>query len=170
MTVVDDGLTPEALVEIERVKRLKYTYLRCVDQKLYDELADILTENVTASYGGGAHTFAGRDDILAFLREAMGADTFHSTHHCHHPEIEFKSRHDATGRWALEDTVIETSWGVTIRGAGVYDDRYVKIDGRWLIAHTGYKRIWEEIEPRASTDGLKLTASWWSTAGRSELA
>ena len=47
--------------------------------------------------------------------------------------------------------------------------RTVKRDGRWLIAATGYKRLWEEIAPRASIEGLALTASWWRTDGRSSL-
>jgi hypothetical protein len=45
----------------------------------------------------------------------------------------------------------------------------VKRKGRWRIAKTGYKRIYEEIQPRGNVDGLKLTASWWATDGRSEL-
>ena len=41
--------------------------------------------------------------------------------------------------------------------------------GTWFIAHTGYKRTYEEIFPRASIQGLKLTADWWATDGRSTL-
>jgi len=32
-------MTPQDLVEIEAIKRLKYRYLRCLDLKLWDELA-----------------------------------------------------------------------------------------------------------------------------------
>jgi hypothetical protein len=59
---------------------------------------------------------------------------------------------------------------VTIQGAAFYSDRYVVDEGAWKIAHTGYRRTFEEIFPRASIDGLKLTASWWGTGGRSELS
>jgi predicted GH43/DUF377 family glycosyl hydrolase len=31
-----------------------------------------------------------------------------------------------------------------IVGTLLYDDRYVKVDGHWLIEHTGYERIFEE--------------------------
>ena len=34
---------------------------------------------------------------------------------------------------------------------------------------SGYLRTYEEIFPRASIRGIKLTASLWETAGRSEL-
>ena len=31
------------------------------------------------------------------------------------------------------------------------------------------KRVYEEIQPRANVEGLRLTASWWATGGRSDL-
>ena len=58
---------------------------------------------------------------------------------------------------------------VTIHGASFYADRYVKVDGRWLIKATGYKRTYEEIWPRSSIEGLKLSADFWATGGRSNL-
>jgi hypothetical protein len=45
----------------------------------------------------------------------------------------------------------------------------VKRDGTWLILHTGYKRSYEELMPRASIAGIRLTADWWATDGRSTL-
>ena len=71
--------------------------------------------------------------------------------------------------WALEDTVIETAWNITIRGAAFYTDEYLKEDGRWKFKFTGYKRTFEELQPRGVLGGLRLTASWWATDGRSEL-
>jgi hypothetical protein len=65
--------------------------------------------------------------------------------------------------------VIDTRFDITVHGAAFYEDRYRKVDGRWRISHTGYKRTYEEIMPRGSIEGLRLTASWWSTEGRSEL-
>lgn len=71
--------------------------------------------------------------------------------------------------WALTDIVVHTTFGVTITGAAFYSDRYRKVDGEWRIAHTGYKRSYEEIFPRKSIDGLRVTADWWATDGRSSL-
>ena len=45
----------------------------------------------------------------------------------------------------------------------------MKRDGEWKILHTGYKRSFEELIPRASITGIKLTAEWWATDGRSTL-
>jgi len=157
------------LHEIEAIKRLKYRYLRCLDQKRWDELAECFTEDARSSYGGGRYAFAGRDAIMDFLRKSMGAPSFLSSHRVHHPEIELTGPDTATGIWALEDTVIETRAGITIRGAAFYEDEYVKRDGAWKIRFTGYKRTYEEIESRRDRPGLRLTASWFETDGRSEM-
>jgi hypothetical protein len=99
----------------------------------------------------------------------MGATTMLSSHRCHHPEIDLVGDGLATGVWALEDTVILTDMGVNVQGAAFYTDRYVKVDGDWLIQHTGYLRTYEELMPRSAIAGLKLTADWWVTDGRSTL-
>jgi hypothetical protein len=162
-------LTPQDLVEHEALKRLKYKYLRCLDQKLWDEMEECFAPDAVAAYSGGKYSYEGRDAILAFLKKSMGAETFLSSHRCHHPEIELTGPDTATAVWALEDVVIEEKWGITIRGAAFYRDEYVKQDGRWRIRRTGYKRTYEEIQSRKDVPGLRLTASWWGTGGRSEL-
>jgi len=162
-------LTHDDLVNIELLKRLKYRYLRCLDLKMWDDLAECFTSDATASYGGGAYQFDGRDAIMEFLRTSMGSESMLTSHRCHHPEIDLVDADSATGTWALDDVVILSNFGLTIQGSAFYEDRYVRVDGRWLIAHTGYRRIYEEMYPRESVDGLRLTASWWGTDGRSEL-
>lgn len=164
-----DDLTPERLVEIERIKRLKYAYLRLLDQKRWTDLRSLFTPDATASYGGGRHTHTGADAIVDWIAEAMGDPGVHSAHRCTQPEITFTSDTDADGTWAMVDWVIDTRFEVTVEGAAFYEDRYRKVDGQWRIAHTGYKRTFEEIFPRGSIEGLRLTASWWSTDGVSSL-
>jgi hypothetical protein len=92
-----------------------------------------------------------------------------TSHRGTQPEIELVGRDAATGVWALEDVVIHQDLDLTIHGASFYDDRYVKVDGTWLIASTAYKRTYEEIWPRSSIAGLKITADLWATEGRSKL-
>ena len=162
-------MTPEDLVEIELLKRLKYRYARCLDLKLWDEIGACFTEDAVAAYSGGGYSFEGREAIVAFLRRSMGAETFHSSHKMHHPEIDLTGPDSARGVWALDDVVVMTDFELTIRGCSFYEDEYVRVDGAWRIHRTGYRRVFEEIQPRGPVEGLKLTASWWATDGRSEL-
>ena len=90
-------MTPEDLVEIEAIKRLKYRYIRCLDQKLWDDIGGCFTADAVAAYSGGAYTFEGRDAIVDFLRRSMGAETFHSSHRVHQPEIDLTGPAGATG-------------------------------------------------------------------------
>ena len=162
-------LTPELLVEIHRIERLKYAYLRCLDRKEWDELRTLFLPHATASYGGGAKEITGGDAIVDWLEETMGDAAFHSAHRCTQPEIDFDDESHAFGRWALVDWVIDTRWDICVQGASFYEDRYEQVDGQWRLAHTGYLRTYEEIYPRGSVEGLRLTASFSETAGRSTL-
>src|SRR5262245_45726792 len=104
------------LVGIEEIKRLKHRYLRSVDTKDWDGLADVLTEDATADYGtptyGSPLKLAGRDAIVGFMRKNLGPGLI-TTHFASQPEIDIDGD-EATGIWAFEDTVIATEHRVVI--------------------------------------------------------
>jgi uncharacterized protein (TIGR02246 family) len=153
-------MTPEDLVEIEAIKRLKYRYVRLIDLKEWDELETLFVADATATYSDGKYSFQGRDAIMAFLRDAMASTNMLTSHKVHQPEIEIDGDR-ATATWALEDVVIHLDYSVRISGAAFYHDEYVKQDGEWRIKHTGYERVYEEVQPRA--DDIKLTARKWKS-------
>ncbi len=156
--------------DLEAIKRLKYKYMRCIDRKLWDELVDVFVPDATAAYSSGKYAFTGREAILDFLRKSMGSPRFLSSHTVHHPEIELTSATTARANWGLEDTVHILDANLTIQGAALYEDEYVKgDDGQWRIRHTGYSRTWEQMFQRDSLAGLKLTASLWETGGKSSI-
>ena len=152
-------VTPEDLVEIEAIKRLKYRYVRLLDLKEFDELETLFLEDATASYSDGVYSFDDRAGILEFLRSALGSTSMLTSHKVHQPEIELTGPTTATGVWGLEDVVILADAALTIRGAAFYTDEYAKVDGEWKIRHTGYRRVFEEMGPRPAD--LKLTANRW---------
>ncbi len=146
-----------ALEDIEAIKRLKYKYLRCLDLKLWDELAECFTPDATTDYADGELHFEGVEAIMKFLRESLGPETgIIDVHHCHHPEIELTSETTATGTWAMWNYLIgkPINWG--FRMAAHYHDQYVKVDGQWKIRSTGYKRIFQEEWERTDSPSLKL--------------
>ena len=152
--------------DFQEITRLKYAYCRFLDTKDFAAMCGLMTEDVTVAYGGGAITLTGRQEVQDYLSKAMGSPTMLSSHLVSHPEIDVDGD-GAFGRWALQDVVILEDFKLSIRGASLYEDRYVRVDGRWLIQHTGYKRLYEEIGPRG--DDTKTTAAWFGTEGRSSL-
>ena len=152
--------------DIEAIKRLKYKYLRTLDSKLWDELAECFTEDATTAYGEGKHSFQGRDAIMKFLKESLNP-TMISMHQCHDPEIELTSDTTATGIWGLQDYLIMTQANRSLTGTAFYHDEYVKVNGEWKIKHTGYERILEELWDRGETKSLKITASMFPTSTES---
>jgi bile-acid 7alpha-dehydratase len=148
----------QVLKDIEAIKQLKGKYFRCLDCKLWDELAECFTEDATTSYSGGKYSFNGRDAIMKFFRENMPASMV-SMHQGHHPEIEITSETMAKGIWGFEDYLIIKQANMGLRGAAFYRDEYVKIKGQWKIKHTGYNRIFEEVWDRGETKSCKITAN-----------
>ena len=80
------------------------------------------------------------------------------SHHCHHPEIEMTGGTTARGVWALHNYLVHKKDQIGLRLCAYYYDEYVKIDGRWMIKSTGYRRIFQEVWNRGDTPSLHLTA------------
>jgi hypothetical protein len=154
------------LVELEKIRQLKYRYLRCVDLKLWDEIGDVFTQDATADYGtpsaGRPLDLKCRDDIVGFLKDSLGNGII-TLHAAGQPEIEIDGDH-AIGTWRFTDTVIATDFKVVINGAAFYEDTYRREDdGQWRISHTGYVRIFESTMSLSDWPSWKLTANRWAS-------
>jgi len=155
------------LVTLEEIRQVKYRYLRCVDQKRWDEMAEVFTPDATVDYGtlalGQPIKLSGRDEIIAFLRENLGPGIV-TVHSASQPEIDIDGN-VATGTWSFEDTVIATEFRMLIKGAAFYEDRYIRgEDGRWRISHTGYARTYEVMMSLEDVPSLKFTANRWAAS------
>jgi len=144
--------------EIAAIEQLKYAYFRLLDTKEFVKLSSLLTEDATTAYESGAHTYRGRDAIVAFLASSLSDPEIVHVHNGHHPEIVLTGDVTATGTWYLEDKVIMPAYDLVVEGAAFYSDDYVKIDGEWKIAHTGYERIYEERRKHVSVELISFTS------------
>ena len=138
----------QLLLDIEAIKQLKHAYFRCIDTANFDELATLFHENIRVHYVGGFYEWEmeGRDDLMAsqiqsFHQRAVGH------HNGHHPEIQIQSEKEATGLWYLTDNMWILDANFFTTGTALYWDRYEKVDGRWLIRETRYRRIYEISKP-----------------------
>ena len=148
------------LEQIELIKRLKYRYMRALDMKQWDELADCITEDAVTDYDSGKYSFQGKVNIIDFLKQYMDRPTLITQHQVHHPEIDLTSEKTAKGIWYFQDIVIDLDANTTLRGAAFYHDEYEKVDEQWKIKRTGYIRTYEEIEERS--DKITLNTSMFS--------
>jgi hypothetical protein len=138
--------------DLERIKQLKYRYLRTLDLKLWDEFTECFVPEVTGDYAG--LVFENRDALVGYMRENLGEGLI-SMHHAHHPEITVDGD-EATGRWYLEDRVIVPAFQFVLEGAAFYSDRYVRTSEGWRVSHTGYKRTFEVSMSTADLPSWKL--------------
>ena len=132
------------LEDIDAIKQLKAKYFRCLDSKLWDELAECFTEDVTTDYTDGLYRFEGKDAVMNFLKGGLGRPTFFGFHQGHHPEIEITGKTTARGVWSSHYYMIDTEASKTMQCGAFYRDEFVKQNGQWKIKATGYTSIFEE--------------------------
>jgi hypothetical protein len=146
------------LAAIQEIEQLKYRYWRYLDLKQFDELGLLLTEDATSAYQDGVHAFEGRAAIVQFLIDSLADPGIVTQHQGHHPEITLVSPTEATGVWYLFDRVVMPSADLEIGGTAFYEDRYVRTDDGWRIAHTGYRRVFEERRTHRTHDVQSFTS------------
>jgi uncharacterized protein (TIGR02246 family) len=137
----------QELVEIEKIKRLRAKYWRCLDTKNWDGFASVFTEDCTltvdiavGTFGGDPKTMpaiAGRNTIRDMVKKLVG-DCL-TVHTGRSPEIDILSETEARAIWQQEEY---NDWKHrSSHGHGHYHDTYRKVDGEWLIASVHLKRL-----------------------------
>ncbi len=145
----------QCLMDMEAIRQLKYAYFRCVDTCNLEELATLFHDDVSVHFVGGGYEWKlqGKQDYVnnigaAFSREAVGQ------HNAHHPEIQMLSETEATAIWYLEDNMWILNHNARTHGTALYWDRYLKVNGKWLIKDTNYERIYEINDKLATRPNL----------------
>jgi hypothetical protein len=124
--------------EVDAIKQLKASYFANIDAKNWDGLRELLApdvvEDTTCSAGP---ILIGRDPFIAFLKLTLGAANTH--HQGYDPHINLTSATTAEGLWTLEDVLI---FGGTlgVHGYGHYNDKYEKVNGKWVVKYSKLTR------------------------------
>lgn len=145
--------TPQDLVDIEEIRRLKARYFRLMDQKRWDEWRDVFVEDVeilTPDDTGDTNPIVGREEFVDGLKGMLA--TVITTHHGHMSEIEIDGD-SAAGVWSMEDNLFwPPEFGLGhMWGTGWYEETYRRCgDGAWRIATMYLRRI------RVESDGKQL--------------
>ena len=148
----------ETLLEIERIRQLKYRYFRAIDRHDWALLESCLAEDCRTALDSGKYSFDGRAEFVGALKGLLDRPTIVTMHQGHHPEIELVAADRAKGVWYLEDWVIDLAQNWVLHGTAYYQDDYVKRDGEWRIAFTGYERVFETVTAPIP-EHLRVTAN-----------
>ncbi|HWD03493.1 MAG TPA: nuclear transport factor 2 family protein [Kribbella sp.] len=133
--------TVARLLAVEEIQRLKARYFRFVDEKRWDEFAELFTEDVVIDIEGSSQRPGSRAELVAATRRHYGEAL--TVHHGHMPEIEVLDADHARGIWAMVD-LVETPEGHDLPsfvGYGHYRDEYRRTAGRWQISRLGLSRL-----------------------------
>lgn len=143
-------------VEVDAIKQLKANYFTDVDAKNWAGLRDLLAPDLVAdSVCSPGPIFVGRDSFIAFLELTFG-DAVVTHHKGFDPKIELTSPTTATGLWTMEDVLI-FGGTIGIHGYGHYSERYVKLDGRWVIKY--FKLTRTRLDVVDPSDGTIIRAN-----------
>jgi uncharacterized lipoprotein len=111
-------------------------------------LDNVFSPDISIDYRGG--TYRWESSVKETIKESL-THAFHNQtaamHTAHHPEIEVLSETKATGKWYLQDIFYNFDLGSVTQGTALYEDQYIKSNGQWLIQHSEYDRIWEQVSP-----------------------
>ncbi|MCK0508136.1 nuclear transport factor 2 family protein [Aromatoleum anaerobium] len=137
----------QALKDIEEIRRLKYAYFRGIDSADLELLREVMHPDITAHLVGGGYEWklAGRDQYLEAIGNGFNSEVI-AQHNGHHPEIRLVSPTEAEGTWYLHDNFYNLREKLFTTGTAFYHDRYVRVDGKWLLRSTGYRRHYEFVE------------------------
>ncbi len=87
--------------------------------------------------------YEGREDAVGFLESCMLPEQI-STHLGHCFQIDIIDATHAKAKVYLEDHLINFLGHTNQHGTALYDDEFIKRDGKWYISKIGYERIYEE--------------------------
>ena len=142
------------------IASLRAAYSHHYDSPDLDALVDLYTDDAICRFGAYG-TAVGKDEIRAVFAENMSSpdNNYPSLHATTNPMIEINGD-AARGQYFLIDMVV--SGGPTepvIRVAGVYDELYRRENGRWRIAETSLRFLWNSDVGRIEV-GKERKLNW----------
>ncbi len=125
----------EKLVAIEEIKKVRYWYCFHLDDRDWESMSNLFTEDAVADYGylGTAH---GPEGVRKLFEESVANLVLFSAHYMHNPIIEVDGD-TATGQWYI------SAPGTVAGEKAVYalvraKDTYRKVEGVWKIQSLKY--------------------------------
>lgn len=124
-----------ALENDRSIRDLKMRYLRSADAKDPEAMRSCFTKDARIIFEGFPE-FNARDPFIEFYKKFGCADGIYDIHQGGTGIIEMTSETEARGWWPLYFHNINLAQRTLTQLGIEYEDRYVLLDGEWLIAES----------------------------------
>jgi hypothetical protein len=169
------------LQDIEEIKKLQRIYGYYVERGQLDEVADLFADSPDVSYGPSYNVSVGKDNVrrmfsskraFGVLEDTKPDDYLHITMPVSgvvDVDVDGKT---AKARWyALMYLCDATPGGGAVFGVGMYENEYIKEDGKWKVLRLQFDdiflspyeegwaktpKIWVKLKEMAKSAGLEL--------------
>ena len=118
--------------DLRAIERLQANYWDYLDAKNWEGLRSLLIEDFVFINNTTGGRYEGREGMLSTM-EGKFCDGVISSHQGHHHWVELVDETPAISHWSLEDDLYDSKHGGEFVGRAHYDNKYVKIDGRWYF-------------------------------------
>lgn len=118
--------------DLRAIERLQANYWDYLDAKNWEGLHSLLIEDFVFINNTTGGRYEGREGMLSTM-EGKFCDGVISSHQGHHHWVELVDETHAISHWSLEDDLYDSKHGGEFVGRAHYDNKYVKIDGRWYF-------------------------------------
>ena len=118
--------------DLRAIERLQACYWDYLDAKNWEGLRSLLIEDFVFINNTTGGRYEGREGMLSTM-EGKFCDGVISSHQGHHHWVELVDETHASSHWSLEDDLYDSKHGGEFVGRAHYDNKYVKIDGRWYF-------------------------------------
>lgn len=118
--------------DLRAIERLQANYWDYLDAKNWEGLRSLLIEDFVFINNTTGGRYEGREGMLSTM-EGKFCDGVISSHQGHHHWVELVDETHAISHWSLEDDLYDPKHGGEFVGRAHYDNKYVKIDGRWYF-------------------------------------
>lgn len=118
--------------DLRAIERLQAYYWDYLDAKNWEGLRSLLIEDFVFINNTTGGRYEGREGMLSTM-EGKFCDGVISSHQGHHHWVELVDETHAISHWSLEDDLYDSKHGGEFVGRAHYDNKYVKINGRWYF-------------------------------------
>jgi len=155
------------LHDVEEIKKLQRIYGYYVERGQLDELADLFSDSPDVSFGPSYNVMVGKDNVRRMFSSQRPFGVFQGTKpddylHITMPvsgvvDVDADGK-TAKARWyALMFLCNATPGGGAVIGVGMYENEYIKEDGKWKI----FRLQFDDIFLSPYEDGWAKTPKLW---------